>query len=368
VSERITFNGQMSRRKIYFGAGPAALPQAVIEATAQAVLDYDGSGISLLSIAHREKAFGAIMEEASALALQLAELRSRDYEVLWLQGGGRQQFAMVPMNFLAGDQQAGYIDSGHWAHEAMEAAGCFGNVLTLASSAADRYRHLPIWPQAVPDSLQYLHLTTNNTIYGTQWPEIPACPVPIVADMSSDIFSMRRDYSRCALIYAVAQKNIGPAGVTLVLLRKDMLSRSARKLPDAMSYAGQVRARSMLNTPPVAAIYTCMLTLRWIAARGIAAIENDNRKKAALVYEEIGRNKLFHSPVDIGSRSMMNVVFTMKDSKLERVFLEYCARRDIEGIKGHRSVGGFRASLYNAVSIEDVEALIQAMQEFEKQF
>lgn len=354
----------MSERKIYFGAGPAALPQEVIEETARAVLDFNGSGISLLSIAHREKAFGAVIEEAGMLVLQLAGLSANDYEVLWLQGGGRQQFAMVPMNFLSAGQRAGYIDSGHWAHEAMEAARYYGEVVPLASSAGDGYTHLPSWPEHIPDNLQYVHLTTNNTIYGTQWPAIPDCPVALVADMSSDIFSVARDYSQCALIYAVAQKNLGPAGVTLVLVRKDMLQRSAGNLPDALSYAAQAKAASMLNTPPVAAIYTCLLVLRWIIARGMERIEADNRKKAALLYDELMRNELFHSPVAEDSWSMMNVVFKMKDAAQEKAFLEYCAARNIEGIKGHRSVGGFRASLYNAVSIEDVEALVSAMQAY----
>jgi len=357
----------MNKRKIYFGAGPAALPPSVLEETARAVLDYAGSGISLLSIAHRDKAFGDIISEASALVLQLANLGSDDYEVLWLQGGGRQQFAMVPMNFLDEGGRAGYIDSGHWAHEAMEAARYYGDVVSLASSAADKYTHLPAWPDGMPGDLQYVHLTSNNTIYGTQWPRIPPCPVPLVVDMSSDIFSRARNYSHCALFYAVAQKNLGPAGVTLVVVRKDMLKRSTRRLPDALSYAAQAKASSMLNTPPVAPIYTCLLMLRWIAERGIADIEEENRTKAAMLYAEIERNSLFQSPVAESSRSLMNVVFTMVDASREQAFLGYSAARDIEGIKGHRSVGGFRASLYNAVRLEDVTALVKAMQDFEKE-
>ena len=356
-----------NKRTIYFGAGPAALPQSVLEETAQAVLDYDNSGISLLSIAHREKAFGAIIAEASDLVLKLAGLSADDYEVLWLQGGGRQQFAMVPMNFLAENGQAGYIDSGHWAHEAMAAAGYYGKVISLASSAGYNYTHLPPWPENIPQDLQYVHLTTNNTIYGTQWPDIPECPVPLIADMSSDIFSGARDYSKCALFYAVAQKNLGPAGVTLVVVRKDMLARRQRRLPDALSYAAQAKANSMLNTPPVAAIYTCLLVLRWIAARGMATIEADNRRKADMLYAEVERNSLFQLPVERASRSRMNVVFTMKDAAEEQTFLEYCSSRNIAGIKGHRSVGGFRASLYNAVSVDDVAALIAAMRDFEQE-
>jgi phosphoserine aminotransferase len=356
----------INKRKIYFGAGPAALPQSVLEETANAVLNYNDSGISLLSIAHRDKAFVAIINEASALVLQLANLSGDEYEVLWLQGGGRQQFAMVPMNFLAENSRAGYVDSGHWAHEAMEAAEYYGKVVSLASSAADNYTHLPGWPEDIPNDLQYLHFTTNNTIYGTQWPDIPECPVPLIADMSSDIFSGSRDYSRCALFYAVAQKNLGAAGVTLVVVRKDMLGRKTRSLPDVFSYAAQAKAGSMLNTPPVAAIYTSLLMLRWIAARGIKRIETDNNSKAAALYAEVDRNPLFQLPVESASRSDMNVVFTMKNAAQEQAFLDYCAGQNIAGIKGHRSVGGFRASLYNTVTVEEVSALIAAMQDFEK--
>jgi phosphoserine aminotransferase len=358
----------MSTRKIYFGAGPAALPQAVIEDAAQAVRDYNTSGVSILSIAHREKAFVSILEEASACVLQLCNLSSDQYDVLWLQGGGRLQFAMVPMNFLAEGQSAGYIDSGHWAHEAMEAATYYGNALSIASSAADKYTYLPEWPERLPSDLQYLHITTNNTIYGTQYPAIPDSAVALVADMSSDIFSVSRDYSKCALFYAVAQKNLGPAGVTLVVVRRDMLSRTIRQLPDALSYTAQAKASSMLNTPPVFAIYTSLLVLRWIAAQGIESIEATNRQKAALLYEEVARNSLFQCPVVASSRSIMNVIFTGMNKSIEEAFTTFAANRNIEGIKGHRSVGGFRASLYNAVSLSDVSALVTAMQDFENTY
>src|ERR1043165_879378 len=284
----------MSNRKHYFGAGPAALPLSVLQETAHAVLDYNNSGISLLSIGHRDRAFLEIIEEANQLVLQLTGLSSEEYTVLWLQGGGRHQFAMLPMNFLSEDEQAGYIDSGHWAHEAMQTAEYYGKAISLASSEEDNYTHLPQWPEELPAGLKYVHLTTNNTIYGTQWPEIPECPVPLVADMSSDIFSVRRDYSSCALIYAVAQKNFGPAGVTLVIAKRSFVESAARPLPDVLSYAGQMRAGSLLNTPPVAAIYTCLLMLRWTAQRGIDNIESENRNKAALLYQAIDASELFH--------------------------------------------------------------------------
>lgn len=357
----------MSARKHYFGAGPAALPQSVLEETAAAILDYKGTGVSLLSIAHREKLFTDIIEEASNLVLRLTGLPEEDYTVLWLQGGGRHQFAMVPMNFLGQDESAGYIDSGHWAHEAMQTAEYYGKAVSLASSEEDNYTHLPTWPEELPAGLKYLHFTSNNTIYGTQWPAIPDCPVPLVADMSSDIFSVPRDYSRCALIYAVAQKNFGPAGVTLVIARRSMVESTVRPLPDALSYAAQMRNNSLLNTPPVAAIYTCMLMLRWIAARGIDFIEKENRQKAALIYETIEQSRIFHCPVAEHSRSLMNVVFTMTHRADEQAFLEYATTLGIEGIKGHRSVGGFRASLYNAVSMEDVQVLVNAMKTFEQE-
>jgi phosphoserine aminotransferase len=355
----------MSSRKYYFGAGPAALPQSVLEETAQAILDYNGSGISLLSIGHRDKLFTDILDEASALVLQLTGLSNEEYTVLWLQGGGRHQFAMVPMNFLGEDESAGYIDSGHWAHEAMETAEYYGKAIALASSQEDNYTHLPEWPSELPAGLKYVHFTSNNTIYGTQWPAIPDCPVPLVADMSSDIFSVQRDYSRCALIYAVAQKNFGPAGVTLVIARRSLVESTSRRLPDVLSYAGQMRANSLLNTPPVSAIYTCLLTLRWIAARGMEAIEKENRQKAASLYEAIDASDIFYCPVERDSRSMMNVVFTAKRKEDEQSFLRFASARGIEGIKGHRSVGGFRASLYNAVSLAEVGILTEAIRSFE---
>lgn len=361
-----TFSPDLKMRKHYFGAGPAALPQSVLEEYAAAVLDFQNSGVSLLSIAHRDAAFKAVVEEASSLVLQLTELSSDEFEVLWFQGGGRLQFTMVPMNFLDAGQRAGYIDSGHWAHAAIEAAGFQGQAEILASSAAENYSRLPDWPTTIPEDLRYLHVTSNNTIYGTQMPLLPTCPVPLIADMSSDIFSQKRDYNHCDLFYAVAQKNFGPAGVTVVVARKSLIAQSNKNLPPVLSYAAQAKAGSMLNTPPVSAIYGALLMLRWTADRGIAAIEKENREKADLLYSEIERNSLFHSTVEKSSRSMMNVVFRMKDIDKEATFLKYCSERNIEGIKGHRSVGGFRVSLYNAVRLDDVHALVHAMQELEK--
>lgn len=351
----------MAEHKIYFGAGPARLPQPVLEAMATAAIDYNGSGLSILEIPHRGKAFAAILEEANALVLQLCGLGGDDYSVMWLQGGGRHQFAMAPMNFLGDEETAGYIDSGHWAHEAAEHAAYYGGVNILSSSQEADYTHLPEWPAHIAESLAYLHFTTNNTIYGTQWKSIPECPAPLIADMSSDIFSMARDYSRCALFYAVAQKNLGPAGVTLVVARKDFMEETKRALPPVFSYAEQAAANSLLNTAPVAAIYTSLLVLRWIAERGIEKIEADNRAKAALLYDAIDQSPHFYGTVDTNSRSLMNVTFRGKTEAVEKDFLAACKARGIEGIEGHRSVGGFRASLYNAVSLEDVKALVECL-------
>ena len=353
----------MSNRKIYFGAGPAALPQSVLAEAAAAVLDYNNSGLSILEIPHRGKAFGEILEESKALVKELCGLDD-DYEILWMQGGGRHQFAMIPMNFLGENDSAGYIDSGHWSAEAIEAAKYYGNVEILSSSRDDNYMHLPEWPKEKSDELSYLHFTTNNTIYGTQWPEVPASKVPLIADMSSDIFSVQRNYVNCSLFYAVVQKNVGPAGVTLVVVKKDMLLRIQRTLPDVFSYAGQAKANSLLNTPPVFAIYVSMLMLRWIKAKGMATIEAENLQKAERLYAAVDASSYFNAPVAKESRSLMNVVFTGKDKRIEQAFSAACKAANIEGIEGHRSVGGFRASLYNAVSLEDVDALVAVINGF----
>ncbi len=351
-------------RKHYFGSGPAALPQSVLEGMSQAVIDYEDSGVSLLSIPHRGPAFQAILEEANERVLALAGLSADEYAVLWLQGGGRHQFAMLPMNFLEAGKMAGYIDSGHWAKAAEETARSYGECMALSSAADTGYNHLPAWPQQLPEGLSYIHLTTNNTIYGTQYSDLPESPVPLFADMSSDIFSIKRDYSRSALFYAVAQKQLGPAGVTLVVAKHRLLGKCNRELPDVFSYAAQMRAGSVLNTPPIAAIYACLLTLRWIQQRGISSIEKENREKAAMVYEAIDESPLFHCAVAPDSRSLMNVVFQMKDPAMEQSFLKFCTSKNIEGIRGHRSVGGFRASLYNAVSLDDAAVLADAIRQF----
>lgn len=351
--------------KINFNPGPAALPQSVLQQSADAVLNYNNTGLSILGIPHRGKLFTDIIEEAKALVKELCGLGD-DYEVLWLQGGGRLQFTMVPMNFLGDGETAGYIDSGYWAADAISYAKYYGNVEILASSKADNYNHLPEWPATIDSKQAYLHFTTNNTIYGTQWSQVPKVQVPLIADMSSDILSRQMNYTNCDMFYAVAQKNIGAAGVTMVAIKKDMLQRTKRTLPPMLSYDGHVKANSVLNTSPVFAIYTALLMLRWTKEKGIAAIEKENNEKAALLYSEIERNSLFDCIVNnAADRSKMNVCFTAKHAEHEKTFISFCEENNVTGIEGHRSVGAFRASLYNAISLADVQHLVALMKEFE---
>jgi len=348
---------------INFDAGPAALPKEVLQQASASIVEYNNSGLSILEIPHRGKLFEEILAEANSLVRELLELDS-DYEVLWLQGGGRLQFSMVPMNFLAPEATAGYIDSGHWASEALRNARLYGDTLILGSSRADKYTYIPEW-EHIPAHLAYVHFTSNNTIYGTQFFGFPHTEVPLVADMSSELFSRRLDYSRFSLIYAVAQKNIGPAGVTLVVIRRSMLDRQKRVLPGILSYKDIAASNSVLNTPPVFAIYCSLLTLRWIKAAGMEAMERRNREKARLLYEAIDRSSVFYGVARPAHRSLMNACFRAHDERHTQAFLDFARERNITGIKGHRSVGGFRASLYNAIGIGEVEQLVQAMADFE---
>lgn len=351
-------------QKINLGAGPAKLPQEVLEQAAAAILDYQQSGLSILEIPHRGKLFDAILEESKALVNELCEL-DNDYEILWLQGG-RLQFSMIPMNFLPKGASAGYIDSGHWAAEAIKDAAVYGHINVLTSSQKDNYNQLPEWPKDIDSTLAYLYLTTNNTIFGTQWKNIPHTSVPLVADMSSDILSCPRDYKQYALFYAVAQKNIGPAGVTLVAIHRSFLKKTKSGNASMLDYAAHARQHSVLNTPPVMAIYTSLLMLRWIKQKGKETIFEDNRQKAQGLYDEIDRNSLFTGTVaHTTHRSGMNACFVAKDKDTEKRFIEFCNNNQIVGIEGHRQVGGFRASLYNAVSKSDVEKLVTLMREFE---
>lgn len=349
----------------YFGPGQAALPEEVLKEASEAIIDYKDSGLSILEIPHRGAFFDAILEESRELVRLLCGL-DNDYELLWLHGGGRLQFAMIPMNLLRPEDTAGFCDTGTWAHEAMEYAGYYGKTQAVTSSREQGYLHIPALPNELPGSLKYLHITSNNTIYGTQWQHLPETDLPLIADMSSDILSRSVNYKACSMFYAVAQKNIGPAGATLVAIRKDFLGRMRDDLPPMLSYIAHVQKGSVLNTPPLSAIYISLLMLRWTARKGIAAIGQENDRKSQLLYQELERNALFRCDVEESSRSKMNVVFRAHDEAVEKAFLAYAAARDISGIEGHRSAGAFRVSLYNGVRTASVEHLVAVMQAFEK--
>lgn len=354
----------MAHSVSFFGAGPAKLPAVVLEQAAAAVLDFNGTGLSVLELPHRSKAFKEVLAEANALVNELCGL-GNDFEILWLQGGGRLQFAMLPANFLGNGGQAAYIDSGHWAADAYETAKIYGAAQVASTSKENKYLTLPPWPEALPQHLSYLHCTPNNTIHGTQWADIPETHAPLAADLSSDLFSLPRNYSRFSMFYAVAQKNLGPAGVTLVAIRKDFIKAPIRPLPAYLNYAAHIAAGGILNTLPVFAIYVSLLYLRWLKAKGLERQLSENSQKAALVYEAIDNSGYFRCPVPASDRSLMNVVFHATDASVEKAFLEQCRQAGLEGLEGHRSVGGFRASLYNAVSLEDAQKLAAAINNFQ---
>ncbi len=346
-----------------FGAGPAILPATVFEAAAQAVTDFNGSGLSILEISHRSKDFEAVMHEAEALVREIGGFDDR-FAVLFLSGGASTQFFMAPMNLLRAEESAAYLDTGAWSAKAIKEARLFGQVSVVASSKADNYNHIPTGYD-VPAEAAYLHLTSNNTIFGTQLHHYPDTSVPFVADMSSDMFSRPFDPERFALIYAGAQKNLGPAGVTLVIVRKDWLGRAQRQLPAMLDYRTHADGGSMYNTPPVFPIYVLMLTLRWLKdLGGLSAVEARNIAKARVLYDEIDANPCFRGTAAPGDRSLMNVCFLASRPELESPFLDACKQAGISGIKGHRSVGGFRASIYNAMPIESVQLLTDVMRDF----
>ena len=354
----------MMQSKINFNAGPAALPPEVLHEASKAVRKYGNTGLSILELPHRGKEFLDIVEESKSLVKELCGIGDA-YDVLWLQGGGRMQFCMIPMNFLPQNGSAGYIDSGHWAEEALEYATHYGDVQILASSKQDRYCHLPEWPGNIPDQLAYLHMTTNNTIYGTQYHHVPETNVPLVADMSSDIFSMARDYSQYSLFYAAAQNNLGPAGLALVVIKKDLQEKIIRSLPPMLDYKAQVKENSILNTANVFGVYTTMLMLRWTKEKGLEAIEKDNRQKAHLLYTAIDNSPVFTAHVqNRAHRSLMNATFTANTPENEVAFLHLCDKNNIAGVKGHRSIGGFRVSMYNSVLVADVAILAGLIEGF----
>ncbi len=346
-----------------FNAGPSILPKEVFEQAAQAVLNYNNTGLSILEIGHRTLTFQAVMDEAQALVKELMKLDA-DHEVLFLHGGASTQFMQVPMNLLDDKETAAYADTGVWGIKAIKEAKLFGKVDVVCTGKESNYSTIPK-DFAVPNDAKYFHITTNNTIYGTQWHTIPKTSNVLVADMSSDILSRVLDFNAFDLIYAGAQKNMGPAGVNLVVVNKNILGKVKRAIPTIMDYRNHIKEGSMLNTPPVFSIYVCMLTLRWLKAKGgVAAIEKLNDAKAALLYKEIDENPLFTGTANKEDRSKMNVCFVMNDPSLEEAFLAHTKQLNIVGIKGHRLVGGFRASIYNALPISSVEVLVDAMKSF----
>jgi phosphoserine aminotransferase len=346
-----------------FGAGPGILPNEVLKQSAEAVLNFNGIGLSILEISHRSADFEAVLDEAVKLVKELLGV-PEGYSVLFLQGGASTQFAMVPYNLLPEGGKAAYLESGVWANKAIKEAKYFGEAQVVATSKESNFTYIPK-DFEIPADAAYFHITSNNTIYGTQLQEFFKSPVPMVADMSSDIFSRKINVADFGLIYAGAQKNMGPAGTTLVIIKDEILGKVDRKIPAMFNYKTQIDGGSMYNTPPVFAIYVSMLTLRWLKAKGgIDAMQKENDAKAAALYEEIDRNPLFKAVAAKEDRSKMNVCFVMENAELEKPFLKFCDERGIVGIKGHRSVGGFRASIYNALPITSVHALIDAMQEF----
>ncbi|MCU0442822.1 MAG: 3-phosphoserine/phosphohydroxythreonine transaminase [Bacteroidia bacterium] len=349
-----------------FSAGPAILPQSAIQASVDALQNFAGTGLSLLEVSHRSKEYEAVVAEATQLVKDILKLGD-DYAVVFLQGGASLQFDMIPMNWLGEGQTAAYTNTGVWASRAIKEAKLFGNVNVVASSEDQNFSYIPKG-YTIPADACYFHYTTNNTIYGTEVFDIPnANGVPLVCDMSSDIFSRPFDASKYDLIYAGAQKNMGPAGTTLVIVKKSFLEkRVSKKLPTMLDYGVHIENGSMYNTPSVFAIFVCMHTLRWIKQVGLEAMEARNKAKADLLYNEIDRNSLFVGTVAKEDRSRMNVNFVLKNKEHESEFLKYCESKKLSGLKGHRSVGGLRASLYNALELESVQALVDAMREFEQ--
>jgi phosphoserine aminotransferase len=348
-----------------FSAGPAILPQSVLEEAAQAVVNFQNLNLSILEVSHRSKEIVAVVDEAKSMVKSLFSLGD-DYEVLFLTGGASSQFFMVPMNLLNENETACYIDTGTWSTKAIKEAKNFGKVEVLASSAEENFTFIPKDYQ-IPANAKYLHITTNNTVRGTQFHAIPEVPEGclLIADMSSDIFSRPVDGNKFDLIYAGAQKNMGPAGVTLVIVRKSILGKVNRVIPTMLDYQTHIKKDSMFNTPPVYPIYVSMLTLRWVQAMGgLLAMEKRNKAKAELLYAEIDRNPYFKGTTAVEDRSLMNVTFVADTPEHEAAFMEYCAANQVSGIKGHRSVGGFRASIYNAMDIDSVQHLVDLMQNF----
>jgi phosphoserine aminotransferase len=348
-----------------FSAGPSILPQEVFQKSSQAILDYNGIGLSILEISHRSKEFIAIMEEAKSLVKKITKLGD-EYEVLFLQGGASLQFVMTVMNLSKYGQKTAYLDTGSWSSKAIKEGKLLSEVVVVASSKDKNHNYIPKG-YTIPSDAAFLHCTSNNTIFGTQIKDFPNTEIPLVCDMSSDIFSRDIDYSKFGLIYAGAQKNMGPAGATLVIVKKDLLGKSGREIPSYLDYSIHANSKSMFNTPPVFSTYVSYLTLQWLDnLGGISEIEKLNNAKSELLYNEIDTNPLFEGVAVKEDRSVMNATFVLKDELLKDKFDALLADKNISALGGHRSVGGYRASMYNAMSIDSVQVLVDAMQELNK--
>lgn len=354
----------MATMKIHnFSAGPGILPASVLQQAAQACIDFNGVGLSLLEMSHRSPEFEAVMAEAEQLVRELIGLTD-DYAVLFLTGGASTQFFMAPMNLLDSSETAAYTDTGTWANKAIKEAKDYGTIDVVGSSKDQNYSYIPK-DVKIPANAKFFHYTTNNTIFGTQYHHVPATDVRLVCDMSSDFLSRPIDFEKYDLIYAGAQKNVGPAGTTVVIVRKDALGKVSRKIPTMLDYRTHIEGGSMYNTPPVFPIYVSMLTMRWIKAMGgLEAMEKHNLAKAKILYDEIDSNPLFKGTCAVEDRSFMNVNFLTADPAHEKAFLDICKQNGVSGVKGHRSVGGLRASIYNAMPAESIQFLVDLMRDF----
>ncbi len=351
-------------KKHNFNSGPSILPQTVLQQASQAILEFNNTGLSILEIGHRTTFFMDVLEEARSLVKELMNL-DETYDVLFLHGGATTQFMQVPMNLLNENETAAYCDNGIWGSKAVKEAGLFGKVNVVASSKDKNHTYINKGFE-IPDDATYLHLTTNNTVEGTQWHNFPETNVPLVADMSSDIFSRPIDFKKFSLIYAGAQKNMGAAGVNLVVVKKDILGKVSRAIPAIMDYRKHIEAGSLINTPPVFAVYVAMLTLRWIKAEGgLAVMEKQSLEKSNLLYSTIDSLPGYFVPtVATEDRSHMNAVFFLKNPELEAPFLELCKQQGMVGVKGYRTVGGIRVSMYNALALESVQLFCDLMKDF----
>lgn len=352
-------------KKYNFYSGPAILPTEVFKSASDAVLEFANSGMSLIEISHRAKEFTDVLEEAQALVKEMTGLGD-EYKVLFLQGGASMQFCMLPYNLLDTNASASYMDIGTWSKKAIKEAKLFGNVNVVCSSADKNYNYIPKG-FSVPADSTYFHITTNETIGGTQMQSIPNSPVPLIADMSSDIFSREMDWKKYDMIYAGAQKNLGPSGATLVIIKESLLGKISRPIPSMLDYRVHIKDNSLYNTPSTFAIYVIMLTLRWMKAQGgLKAIQKTNEAKAAKLYSAIDASKLYNGVAAVDDRSKMNITWTLNKPELDDAFNKYAKENGCIGIKGHRSVGGFRASIYNAMPVSGIDTLIEVMKSFEQ--